>query len=84
MKKPGWRTLSASLSVMIAFSVTYVFSTHALAQKSNSPFAGRWDFDIQSARGIGARWLGVTETDANRTLDQHRTNPICPISSGTI
>ena len=65
MKRPGWRTLSASLSVMIAIAVTYVFSTHAVAQKSNSPFAGRWDFDIESARGISARWLGVTEKDGD-------------------
>src|SRR4051812_13422450 len=65
MKKPGWRTLSASLSVMIAIAVTCVFSTHALAQKSDSPFAGRWDFDIESPRGISARWLGVSEKEAD-------------------
>ena len=63
VKRPGWRTLSASLSMIIAIAVTYVLSTHALAQKSNSPFAGRWDFDIESPRGISARWLGVTEKD---------------------
>ena len=65
MKRPGWRTLSASLSVMIAIAVTCVFSTHALAQKSDSPFAGRWDFDIESPRGISARWPGVTEKDSD-------------------
>ena len=65
MKRPGWGTLSASVSVMIAIAVTFVFSTHALAQKSNSPFAGRWDFDIQSAGGISVRWLGVTEKDGD-------------------
>jgi hypothetical protein len=65
MKRPGWKRLSASLPVMIAIAVTYVFSMHALAQKSYSPFAGRWDFDIETARGISARWLGVTEKDGD-------------------
>lgn len=65
MKKPGWMALFASLSVMIATAVTCVFSTHALAQKSNSPFAGRWDFNIAATRGISARWLGVTEKDGD-------------------
>jgi hypothetical protein len=63
MKKPVWLALFAWLSVMIATAVACVFSTPALAQKSNSPFAGRWDFDITTASGISARWLGVTEKD---------------------
>src|SRR5947209_1450566 len=65
MKRPGWRTLSASLSVMIAMAVTCVFMTQAVAQKSNSPFAGRWGFDIESPKGISARWLGMTEKDGD-------------------
>ena len=63
MKKPVWLALFASLSVMIATAVTCVFSTPALAQKSNSPFAGRWDFNVATANGISARWLGVTDKD---------------------
>lgn len=65
MNKPGWMALFASLSVMIATAVTCVFSTQALAQNSNSPFAGRWDFNIASTSGISARWLGVTEKDGD-------------------
>jgi len=63
MNRPWGRTLSPSLSVMIAIAVTCAFLTQAPAQKSDSPFAGRWDFDIESPTGIGARWLGVTEKD---------------------
>src|SRR3954467_15825083 len=65
MKRSGWRTLSASLSVIIAAAVTCVFPTHALGQKGNSPFAGWWDFDVESPRGISARWLGVSEKDGD-------------------
>src|SRR5664280_1812347 len=65
MKKPVWLALFVSLSVMIATAVICVFSTHALAQKSNSPFAGRWDFNIAAATGMSARWLGVTEKDGD-------------------
>jgi hypothetical protein len=65
MNKPGWMALSASLSVVIATAVTCVFSTHAFAQKSDSPFAGRWDFNIASPKGTSARWLGVTEKDGD-------------------
>jgi len=32
-----------------------------LALSSGSPFAGRWDFNIKSARGTRACWLGITE-----------------------
>ena len=63
MKKSGWLGLSALLLVMIATGRTWIFSTHALAQISNSPFAGRWDFNVSTTRGISARWLGVTEKD---------------------
>jgi hypothetical protein len=63
MKKRVWLALVASLSMIIATAVVCVFSTPALAQKSNSPFAGRWDFDVTTASGISARWLGVTEKD---------------------
>ena len=65
MKKPVCLALFASLSVMIAAAVTCAFSTPALAQKSNGPFAGRWDFDIAATSGISARWLGVTEKDGD-------------------
>lgn len=63
MKKPACLALSASLSVVIATAVACLFSTPALAQKSNSPFAGHWDFNVASTKGISARWLGVTEKD---------------------
>ena len=65
MKKPVWLALFASLSMIIAIAVTCVFSTPALAQKSKSPFAGRWDFNVATANGISARWLGVTEKDGD-------------------
>jgi hypothetical protein len=65
MKRPAWRRLSASWFVTFAIAVICVFSTHALAQKSHSPFAGRWDFDIESAKVVSARWLGVTEKDGD-------------------
>jgi len=35
----------------------------ALAQTPGNPFAGRWDFNITTANGTGASWLGVTEKD---------------------
>jgi hypothetical protein len=38
-----------------------VMATPALPQKSNTPFLGRWDFDVQTASGMRANWLGVTE-----------------------
>src|ERR1022692_4609586 len=25
-----------------------------------NPFEGRWDFDVSTANGIGANWLGIT------------------------
>ena len=37
----------------------------ALAQKSNNPFAGRWDFNIASPGGTRACWLGVTAKGGN-------------------
>jgi len=43
-------------SVMVAA----VLLMPALAQKSDNPFAGRWDFNISTPRGTGASWLGVT------------------------
>src|ERR1700690_1689670 len=32
----------------------------ALAQQSNNPFAGWWDFNIASPGGVRACWLGVS------------------------
>src|SRR5690242_17611488 len=29
--------------------------------QSHSPFVGRWDFDVKTANGMRANWLGVTE-----------------------
>jgi len=63
MKKPVSLALFASLSVIIAIAVLCVLSTPALAQQSNSPFAGHWDFNVATAKGISARWLGVTEKE---------------------
>jgi hypothetical protein len=65
MKRPGWKTPSAALSVMIVAAAIHLFSTHAFAQKSNSPFAGHWDFTIASPKGTSARWLGVSEKDGD-------------------
>jgi hypothetical protein len=28
--------------------------------QSHSPFAGRWDFDVKTANGMRANWLGIT------------------------
>jgi Domain of Unknown Function (DUF1080) len=61
MTKPVWMALRASLCMMIAVAVTYPFCTYAFAQSGDTPFAGRWDFNIASPKGISARWLGVTE-----------------------
>ena len=63
MKKAGWLGLLGLLWVMIATGMMCVFSTHALGENSNRPFAGRWDFNIAGTKGISARWLGVTEKD---------------------
>jgi len=65
MRKPVWLALFVSLSMTIATAVTCVISTPALAQKSNSPFVGRWDFNVATAKGISARWLGATEKDGS-------------------
>ena len=53
------RTLTSSLIVAAALLMP------ALAQKSSSPFAGRWDFNIATPRGIHACWLGVTAKGGN-------------------
>jgi hypothetical protein len=37
----------------------------AFCQKSSNPFVGRWDFTIETATGIGANWLGVTDKAGN-------------------
>jgi hypothetical protein len=65
MKKPVWLALFASLFVMIATAGPCLFSAPALAQKSNSPFAGWWDFNVAATSGTSARWLGVTEKDGD-------------------
>lgn len=39
--------------------------TPALPQQSNSPFVGRWDFDVKTPRNVGANWLGVKEKGGN-------------------
>jgi hypothetical protein len=49
------RTFHKTLIVLAALLMP------ALAQKSTNPFAGRWDFNITTAHGIHACWLGVTE-----------------------
>jgi Domain of Unknown Function (DUF1080) len=51
------RHFSAGLILVGALAVS------ALAQKGGSPFLGRWDFDVKTANGVGANWLGVTEKD---------------------
>src|SRR5438105_4485198 len=43
------------------FIVISALATSALPQNNSSPFLGRWDFDIHTATGVGANWLGITE-----------------------
>jgi hypothetical protein len=33
----------------------------AFCQKSSNPFLGRWDFTVETANGVGANWLSVTD-----------------------
>lgn len=35
----------------------------AMAQ-TNNPFLGRWDFSVTNPNGVGANWLGVSQTPA--------------------
>ena len=53
------RILSASFLLACALAIP------ALSLKGASPFVGRWDFDVKTANGVGANWLGVTEKDGN-------------------
>jgi hypothetical protein len=53
------QTFKSSLMVAAALLMP------ALAQKSTSPFAGRWDFNIATHGGTRACWLGVTEKGGN-------------------
>ena len=53
------RMLKSSLIVAAALLMP------ALAQKSTSPFAGWWDFNITTPHGTHACWLGVTAKDGN-------------------
>ncbi|MFZ0592481.1 MAG: DUF1080 domain-containing protein [Bryobacteraceae bacterium] len=53
------RYLSASLILVGALA------TQGLTQNAASPFLGRWDFDVKTARGMGANWLGVTEKNGS-------------------
>jgi hypothetical protein len=32
-----------------------------VVQAATNPFLGRWDFDVKTASGVGANWLGVTQ-----------------------
>jgi hypothetical protein len=40
------------------------FGGPALAQASNNPFIGRWDFNITTPSGTRASWLGVSDKGA--------------------
>lgn len=51
----GWIALSAILMPV-------------LAQSTSNPFVGRWDFNITTAEGKGASWLGVTEKDGKTVV----------------
>src|SRR5580658_900322 len=35
----------------------------ASAQTNSNPFIGRWDFNMTTANGTRATWLGITEKD---------------------
>jgi hypothetical protein len=37
----------------------------ALAKSSGKAFIGRWDFDVESASGVGANWLSVEQKGPN-------------------
>ncbi|MFL6354194.1 MAG: DUF1080 domain-containing protein [Bryobacteraceae bacterium] len=45
--------------------VASALATRALPQNRNSPFVGRWDFDITTDAGPRANWLGITEKNGN-------------------
>jgi hypothetical protein len=38
-----------------------LFLLPALAPAASNPFVGRWDFNVDTGRDVGANWLGVTE-----------------------
>ena len=50
---------------MQKFFPLLVLSAVTLAAQTSSPFAGRWDFNLKAAHGVGANWLGVTPKDGN-------------------
>jgi len=45
-------------------SIAFLSAAFAIlaATQPRSPFAGRWDFNVTNPNGVGANWLGVTET----------------------
>lgn len=61
---PGLRARRNTLAEMRHFvaglALAAALSVPAFPQNS-SPFVGRWDFDTQTASGVGANWLGITE-----------------------
>ena len=42
----------------LLFSFAFIAQAHAYVPAN--PFAGNWDFDVKTASGVGANWLGVT------------------------
>ena len=40
---------------------TLILTTALLSQAETNPFLGRWDFDVKTASGVGANWLGISE-----------------------
>jgi hypothetical protein len=51
----------------IRYFVFFALLVSAVAQNPGKPFVGRWDFNIKTANGQRANWLGVTEK--NGTLE---------------
>jgi hypothetical protein len=41
--------------------VAFALAIPAVPQRSNRPFLGRWDFDVNTDSGRGANWLGISE-----------------------
>jgi hypothetical protein len=55
------RHFVAGLAILCALAIP------ALPQTSKNPFLGRWDFNVKTATGMRANWLGVSEK--NGSLD---------------
>ncbi len=46
---------------IIVLMIAFALAGPAPAQTNSNPFVGRWDFNIPTATGTRATWLGITE-----------------------